>query len=93
VGPQRHTRGRRHQFPGHRSYQKPFAIRSVSGTVVGMPGASRITNDELLTMKMPTSSSLRRLKNVITPAQCRGRSRPRIVAEAANGPHHFPHAR
>src|ERR1700731_121379 len=60
-----------------------------AGTVVGMPGASRITNDELLTMKcdilVPAA-----LENVITLHNAEA-IKARIVAEAANGPT-TPHA-
>ena len=60
-----------------------------SGTVVGMPGASRISNDDLLTMKcdilVPSA-----LENVITLNNAEA-VKARIVAEAANGPT-TPHA-
>ena len=60
-----------------------------SGTVVGMPGASRISNDELLTLKcdilVPAA-----LENVITLHNAEA-IKARIVAEAANGPT-TPHA-
>ena len=55
-----------------------------SGTVVGMPGASRISNDDLLTMKcdilIPAA-----LENVITLNNAE-QIKAKIVAEAANGP-------
>jgi glutamate dehydrogenase/leucine dehydrogenase len=63
---------------------KAFRYKERSGTVVGMPGASRTTNDELLTMKcdilVPAA-----LENVITLNNAEA-IKARIVAEAANGP-------
>ncbi|MGD0909627.1 MAG: Glu/Leu/Phe/Val dehydrogenase [Candidatus Acidiferrales bacterium] len=60
-----------------------------SGTVVGMPGASRISNDELLLLKcdilVPAA-----LENVITLLNA-DQIKAKIVAEAANGPT-TPHA-
>ena len=60
-----------------------------SGTVVGMPGASRISNDDLLTMKcdilIPSA-----LESVITLHNA-DQIKAKIVAEAANGPT-TPHA-
>src|SRR6201997_4547369 len=60
-----------------------------SGTVVGMPGASRLSNDELLALKcdilVPAA-----LENVITLHNA-DTIKARIVAEAANGPT-TPHA-
>ncbi len=60
-----------------------------SGTVVGMPGASRISNDDLLTLKcdilIPAA-----LENVITLHNA-DQIKAKIVAEAANGPT-TPHA-
>ena len=60
-----------------------------SGTVVGMPGASRISNDELLLLKcdilIPAA-----LENVITLHNAE-QIKAKIVAEAANGPT-TPHA-
>jgi glutamate dehydrogenase (NAD(P)+) len=68
---------------------KAFRYKERSGTVVGMPGASRITNDELLTMKcdilIPAA-----LENVITLHNAEA-VKARIIAEAANGPT-TPHA-
>jgi glutamate dehydrogenase (NAD(P)+) len=68
---------------------KAFRYKERSGTVVGMPGASRTTNDELLTMKcdilVPAA-----LENVITLNNAEA-IKARIVAEAANGPT-TPHA-
>src|SRR5260370_8232894 len=68
---------------------KAFRYKERSGTVVGMPGASRITNDELLTMKcdilVPAA-----LENVITLHNAAA-VKARIVAEAANAPP-TPHA-
>jgi glutamate dehydrogenase (NAD(P)+) len=60
-----------------------------SGTVVGMPGASRISNDELLLLKcdilIPAA-----LENIITLHNA-DQIKAKIVAEAANGPT-TPHA-
>ncbi len=60
-----------------------------AGTVVGMPGASRISNDELLAMKcdilVPAA-----LENVITLHNA-DQIKAKIVAEASNGPT-TPHA-
>jgi len=68
---------------------KAFRYKERSGTVVGMPGASRTTNDELLTMKcdilVPAA-----MENVITLHNAEA-IKARIVAEAANGPT-TPHA-
>jgi glutamate dehydrogenase (NAD(P)+) len=68
---------------------KAIRYKERSGTVVGMPGASRMTNDELLTMKcdilVPAA-----LENVITLHNAEA-VKARIVAEAANGPT-TPHA-
>ncbi len=68
---------------------KAIRYKERSGTVVGMPGASRISNDDLLTMKcdilIPAA-----LENVITLANAEA-LKARIVAEAANGPN-TPHA-
>jgi len=68
---------------------KAIRYKERSGTVVGMPGASRISNDDLLTMKcdilVPAA-----LENVIT-LQNADSIKARIIAEAANGPT-TPHA-
>jgi len=68
---------------------KAIRYKERSGTVVGMPGASRISNEDLLTMKcdilVPAA-----LENVIT-LQNADSLKARIVAEAANGPT-TPHA-
>ena len=60
-----------------------------TGTVVGMPGASRISNDDLLALKcdilVPAA-----LENVITLANA-DQIKARIIVEAANGPT-TPHA-
>jgi glutamate dehydrogenase (NAD(P)+) len=60
-----------------------------AGTVVGMPGASRISNDELLALKcdilIPAA-----LENAITLHNA-DQIKAKIVAEAANGPT-TPHA-
>src|SRR5437762_5345506 len=63
---------------------KAIRYKERSGTVVAMPGPSRITNDDLLTMKcdilVPAA-----LENVITLHNAEA-VKARIVAEAANGP-------
>jgi len=68
---------------------KAFRYKERSGTVVGMPGASRISNDELLTLKcdilIPAA-----LENVITLHNAE-QIKAKIVAEGANGPT-TPHA-
>ena len=68
---------------------KAIRYKERSGTVVGMPGASRISNDDLLTMKcdilVPAA-----LENVVTLQNAEA-VKARIVAEAANGPT-TPHA-
>src|ERR1019366_2638654 len=68
---------------------KAFRYKERSGTVVGMPGASRISNDELLTLKcdilIPAA-----LENVITLHNA-DQVKAKIVAEAGNGPT-TPHA-
>jgi len=68
---------------------KAVRYKDRSGTVVGMPGTSRISNDDLLTMKcdilIPAA-----LENVITLNNA-DQIKAKIVAEAANGPT-TPHA-
>jgi len=68
---------------------KAIRYKERSGTVVGMPGASRISNEDLLTMKcdilVPAA-----LESVITLQNAEA-VKARIVAEAANGPT-TPHA-
>ena len=68
---------------------KAMRYKERSGTVVGMPGTSRISNDDLLTMKcdilIPAA-----LENSITLNNV-DMIKARIVAEAANGPT-TPHA-
>jgi glutamate dehydrogenase/leucine dehydrogenase len=63
---------------------KAIRYKERSGTVVGMPGTSRISNDDLLTMKcdilIPAA-----LENVITLDNA-DQIKAKIVAEAANGP-------
>jgi glutamate dehydrogenase (NAD(P)+) len=63
---------------------KAMRYKERSGTVVGMPGTSRISNDDLLTMKcdilIPAA-----LENSITLNNVDS-IKARIVAEAANGP-------
>ncbi len=60
-----------------------------SGTVVGMPGASRISNDELLALKCDVLIPAA-LENAITLHNA-DQIKAKIVAEAANGPT-TPHA-
>jgi glutamate dehydrogenase (NAD(P)+) len=68
---------------------KALRYKERSGTVVGMPGASRISNDDLLTLKcdilVPAA-----LENVITLHNA-DQIKAKIVAEGANGPT-TPHA-
>jgi len=68
---------------------KAFRYKERSGTVVGMPGASRISNDELLALKcdilIPAA-----LENAITLHNA-DQIKAKIVAEGANGPT-TPHA-
>jgi glutamate dehydrogenase (NAD(P)+) len=68
---------------------KAMRYKERSGTVVGMPGTSRISNDDLLTMKcdilIPAA-----LENAITLNNV-DMVKAKIVAEAANGPT-TPHA-
>jgi len=68
---------------------KAMRYKERSGTVVGMPGTSRISNDDLLTMKcdilIPAA-----LENVITLNNA-DQIKSKIVSEAANGPT-TPHA-
>src|SRR6201998_4075767 len=68
---------------------KAIRYKERSRTVVGMPGASRLSNDDLLTMKcdilIPAA-----LENVITLQNAES-VKARVVAEAANGPT-TPHA-
>lgn len=68
---------------------KAMRYKERAGTVVGMPGTSRISNDDLLTMKcdilVPAA-----LENVITLNNVE-QIKAKIVAEAANGPS-TPHA-
>jgi len=68
---------------------KAMRYKERAGTVVGMPGTSRISNDDLLTLKcdilVPSA-----LENVITLNNVE-QIKAKIVAEAANGPT-TPHA-
>ena len=68
---------------------KAMRYKERSGTVVGMPGTSRISNEDLLTMKcdilVPAA-----LENSITLNNA-DQIKAKIVAEAANGPT-TPHA-
>jgi len=63
---------------------KAFRYKERAGTVVGMPGTSRISNDDLLTLKcdilIPAA-----LENVITLENA-DQIKAKIIAEAANGP-------
>jgi glutamate dehydrogenase (NAD(P)+) len=68
---------------------KALRYKERTGTVVGMPGTSRISNEELLTLKcdilIPAA-----LENCITLENA-DQIKAKIVAEAANGPT-TPHA-
>jgi glutamate dehydrogenase (NAD(P)+) len=68
---------------------KAMRYKDRAGTVVGMPGTSRISNDDLLTLKcdilVPAA-----LENVITLNNVE-QIKAKVVAEAANGPT-TPHA-
>ncbi|HVB58459.1 MAG TPA: Glu/Leu/Phe/Val dehydrogenase [Candidatus Acidoferrales bacterium] len=68
---------------------KAMRYKERSGTVVGMPGTSRISNDDLLTMKcdilIPAA-----LENAITLNNA-DQIKAKVVAEAASGPT-TPHA-
>jgi glutamate dehydrogenase/leucine dehydrogenase len=68
---------------------KASRYKERAGTVVGMPGASRISNDDLLTLKcdilVPAA-----MENAITLHNA-DQVKAKIVAEAANGPT-TPHA-
>jgi glutamate dehydrogenase (NAD(P)+) len=68
---------------------KALRYKERTGTVVGMPGTSRMSNDDLLTLKcdilIPAA-----LENVITLLNA-DQIKAKIVAEAANGPT-TPHA-
>ena len=68
---------------------KAIRYKERSGTVVGMPGGSRISNDDLLALKcdilIPAA-----LENVITLNNAE-QIKAKIIAEAANGPT-TPHA-
>src|SRR5712675_2842405 len=68
---------------------KAIRYKERSGTVVGMPGASRISNDDLLTMKcdilVPAA-----LENAITLHNADA-IKAKIIAEGSNGPT-TPHA-
>jgi len=68
---------------------KAARYKERSGTVVGMPGTSRISNDDLLTMKCDVLIPAA-LENVITLNNA-DQIKAKIVAEAANGPT-TPHA-
>lgn len=82
------SRGGVHNSRGIDPY-KAARYKERSGTVVGMPGTSRISNDDLLTMKcdilIPAA-----LETVITLNNV-DLIKAKIVAEAANGPT-TPHA-
>src|ERR1700738_795946 len=68
---------------------KAIRYKERSGTVVGMPGASRISNEDLITMKCDILEPAA-LENVMT-LNTGEDIKARIVAEAANGPT-TPHA-
>jgi len=68
---------------------KALRYKERSGTVVGMPGASRISNEELLALKCDVLIPAA-LENVITLHNA-DQIKAKIVAEAANGPT-TPHA-
>lgn len=68
---------------------KALRYKERSGTVVGMPGASRISNEELLTLKCDVLIPAA-LENVITLHNA-DQIKAKIIAEAANGPT-TPHA-
>jgi glutamate dehydrogenase (NAD(P)+) len=68
---------------------KAMRYKERSGTVVGMPGTSRISNDDLLTMKCDVLVPAA-LENMITLNNA-DQIKAKIVAEAANGPT-TPHA-
>src|SRR6516162_3966923 len=68
---------------------KAMRYKERAQTVVGMPGTSRISNDDLLTMKCDVLVPAA-LENVITLNNAEA-VKARIIAEAANGPT-TPHA-
>jgi glutamate dehydrogenase/leucine dehydrogenase len=68
---------------------KAMRYKERSGTVVGMPGASRISNEELLALKCDVLIPAA-LENVITLHNA-DQIKAKIVAEGANGPT-TPHA-
>jgi glutamate dehydrogenase/leucine dehydrogenase len=68
---------------------KALRYKERSGTVVGMPGASRISNDDLLTLKCDVLVPAA-LENVITLHNA-DQVKAKILAEGANGPT-TPHA-
>jgi len=68
---------------------KALRYKERSGTVVGMPGASRMSNEELLTLKCDVLIPAA-LENVITLHNA-DQVKAKIVAEGANGPT-TPHA-
>ncbi len=68
---------------------KAMRYKDRSGTVVGMPGTSRISNDDLLTLKCDVLIPAA-LENSITLNNA-DQIKAKIVAEAANGPT-TPHA-
>jgi len=68
---------------------KAVRYKERTGTVVGMPGTSRISNDDLLALKCDVLVPAA-LENVLTLANA-DQVRAKIIAEAANGPT-TPHA-
>ncbi len=70
---------------------KALRYKERAGTVVGMPGASRISNEELLALKCDVLRFPAALENVITLHERQDQVKAKIVAEGANGPT-TPHA-
>jgi glutamate dehydrogenase/leucine dehydrogenase len=58
--------------------------KAKTGSVVGMPGTEKVTNEELLKLDVDIVCPAA-LENVITPAVAKGMT-AKIVAECANGP-------
>jgi len=73
------TRGGVTKFTRHRSHQS-HRYKERSGTVVGHAGASRISNDDLLTMKCDilVPSALENVITLITPKPSRPASSPKL---------------
>jgi len=64
--------------------QKALRFKERTGSIVGMPGGSRISNEDLLTLKCDVLIPAA-LENVITLENAE-QVQAKIVAEAANGP-------